>query len=116
MKFYSFHIGDYRKHTGHLTPPEHYIYRFLIDEYYQDEKPLTLDTIRLTRKLCLKKEDIPEVLCILKEFFIETDEGWRHQRIDGELDTYELLKANRPCRFPSPGTIEYSRTQCRADR
>ena len=39
MHYYQFNIAYYRKDTYPLTPVQPMIYRWLIDEYYLNEKP-----------------------------------------------------------------------------
>lgn len=98
MHYYQFNIADYRKDTQHLTPIEHYIYRELIDWYYLDESPIPKKTELVIRRLRLVSENNQELQNVLEEFFIETDDGWFHTRIDDEISKYqakvETAKAN----------------------
>lgn len=90
MHYYQFNIADYRKDTGHLTPTEHYIYRFLIDWYYLDEQPIPRKTQLVMRRLRLVSENNKDLENILDEFFVETENGWIHKRIDDEISKYKL--------------------------
>lgn len=90
MHFYSFNIKDYRKDTAHLTPMEHYIYRFLMDWYYMDEEPITLDEKTIMRRLSLRGEEHQELLSnVLEDFFTEEEDGYHHKRIDKEIAGYQ---------------------------
>ncbi|MBF0214200.1 MAG: YdaU family protein [Magnetococcales bacterium] len=82
MNYYSFHLGDYLSHTGHLTDAEDLAYRRMLDVYYQHEKPFT-DTDRLARRVRMPKE---VVTTILDEFFHEEDDGWHNHRADREIE------------------------------
>ncbi|MGI9143603.1 MAG: YdaU family protein [Fluviibacter sp.] len=85
MHYYSFNVADYRKDTTHLTPIEHYIYRTLIDWYYLDEIPIPLDTQLVLRKLGLSKQYEDNLINIVNEFFILTDFGYKHTRIESDI-------------------------------
>ena len=85
MHYYQFNIGDYRKDTIHLTHEEHYIYRALIDIYYESEQPLSLDKRRLLRLLSCSYDQIDMLDNVLTDFFIETENGYKHPRIESEL-------------------------------
>lgn len=90
MHYYSFNIADYKKDTEHLSPIEHYIYRSLIDRYYLDEKPIPLKIQSVMRRLSLVGDEHKQLLTnVLEDFFYETDDGYRHKRIDAELTKYQ---------------------------
>ena len=69
MHFYSFNIGDYMSHTVHLSLMEDLAYRRCLDIYYLHEKPLPEDATEVAR-LIRMPEHKPEVVQVLKEFFI----------------------------------------------
>lgn len=90
MHYYSFNIADYKKDTEHLNPIEHYIYRSLIDRYYLDEKPIPLKTQSVMRRLSLVGDDHKQLLTnVLDDFFYKCDDGYRHKRIDAEIEKYQ---------------------------
>ena len=84
MNYYPFHIGDYSTHTGHLDPMEDIAYRRMLDAYYLAEGPLPLDVERVCR-LIRMRDHAALVRDVLNEFFIQTDEGWRHARCEAEI-------------------------------
>lgn len=87
MNFYPHHIGDYAQDTRHLTMLEHGAYRLLLDLYYSREAPLPLDVSTVQRLACARaREEKQAVEAVLREFFIETAEGWRHNRCDLEIE------------------------------
>jgi uncharacterized protein YdaU (DUF1376 family) len=86
MYYYSHHIGDYRKDTGHLTLLEHGIYRQLLDTYYLEEHPLTSDINKLMRSHSIRNADEQQSLQnVLNDFFELTDKGYVHARCEKEL-------------------------------
>lgn len=89
MHYYSFNVADYRKDASYLKPVEHYIYRWLIDEYYLQEKPIENDTARLMRKMVLPCENESDLEFVLNEFFVLKNKHWHHMRIDSEIGKYQ---------------------------
>jgi uncharacterized protein YdaU (DUF1376 family) len=88
MNFYSFHVGDYKRRTAHLTPIEDIVYRRLLDQYYMDEKCLIDDPENLAR-LIVMRDHIDVVCAILKEFFVLTENGWWNKTCDEEIAKYK---------------------------
>ena len=90
MHFYNFNIGDYRRRTNHLTPLEHGVYRMLLDTYYLEEKPLTLELNRLMRSHSIRSAEEKDALTnVLMDFFIETPEGYINKACDEVIAKYE---------------------------
>ena len=91
MHYYQFNIGDYRKDTIHLSRIEHSIYRDLIDWYYLEETPIPKETQVVIRRLRLGCEsDILMLSNVLNDFFVLTDDGYRHGRIDEDIAEYHI--------------------------
>ena len=86
MYYYSFHIGDYRAATAHLTNEEDLAYRRLIDMYYDSEACIPLDTDWVSRRIRVAIEIVETVL---KDMFERTENGWRLQRCEDEIATYQ---------------------------
>lgn len=86
MYYYSFHIGDYRAATAHLTNEEDLAYRRLIDMYYDSESCIPLDTHWVSRRI---RVAIEVVETVLKDMFEHTENGWRLQRCEDEIATYQ---------------------------
>ena len=95
MHYYNFNIGDYMKHTLHLTPEEDLAYRRLLDMYYDTESPIPNNIPLVSRRLRMGSEVVESVL---KEFFEFTQDGYKNYRADGEISDYhkflEKQKAN----------------------
>lgn len=85
MNYYPFHLGDYAAHTAHLEPMEDLAYRRMLDAYYLREAPLPADIAEVARIVRLRKH-VAEVEVVLREFFTLSEDGWRHQRCDEEID------------------------------
>jgi uncharacterized protein YdaU (DUF1376 family) len=104
VNYYPFHIGDYAAHTGHLEPMEDLAYRRLLDTYYLAEGPLPADPAECARKVRMR-EYVDTVASVLREFFVPTDDGWRHIRCDEEIgrkqDKTEKAKASAERRWNS---------------
>jgi uncharacterized protein YdaU (DUF1376 family) len=95
LHYYQFNIGDYIKHTLHLTPDEDLAYRRLLDIYYDTEQPLQKDFAVVARRIRMPV-DVTER--VVREFFDDSEDGWRNFRADQEIAKYhefiEKQKAN----------------------
>ena len=93
--YYQFNIGDYLKHTAHLSPLEDIAYRRLLDVYYDTESPIPTDIPLVSRRLRIDPETVK---LVLDEFFQLTEQGYRNKRADVEIVAYhaflEKQKAN----------------------
>lgn len=85
MNYYPFHLGDYAAHTAHLDPIEDIAYRRLLDRYYLTERALPLDVAECARQVRMR-EYVEVVGRMLAEFFVETPDGWRHDRCEAEIE------------------------------
>lgn len=89
MHYYSHNIGDYRRDTSHLSLLEHGVYRQMMDTYYLTEKPLPLDHANLMRTHCARTADeVRAVEHVLKDFFVQTEDGYIHKRCDIEIEAF----------------------------
>ncbi|NBV70847.1 MAG: DUF1376 domain-containing protein [Burkholderiaceae bacterium] len=85
MHFYQFHIGDYKSHTHHLSMFEDLAFRRLLDHYYLHEAPIKQRDI--ARQIGMRDNE-QEVLAVLNEFFISTEDGFINPRADTEIAKY----------------------------
>ncbi len=102
MNYYEHHLGDYLRDTAHLSMVEDGAYRRLLDTYYVKEQPLPLelrDVYRLVRASTKPERDA--VAIVLREFFQETPEGWRHKRCDTEIAKYQESAPDREAKRES---------------
>jgi uncharacterized protein YdaU (DUF1376 family) len=86
MHYFNFHIGDYKSHTSHLTLIEDLAYRRLLDFYYLHETPIKQRDI--ARQIGMREHE-QDVLTVLNEFFLSTDEGFVSPRADKEIAKFK---------------------------
>lgn len=79
MNYYPFHIGDFRSGTVHMTRVARWIYRDMMDVYYDTEKPLTLDFEALCDQIGVEAEEERAVVQKLLRFkFVQEVDGYHH--------------------------------------
>jgi len=83
MNYYSFHIGDYKSHTNHLSLLEDLAYRRMLDMYYLTESPLP-GIQKIARHICMR-DNIDDIQSVLNEFFILAEDGYIHARCEREI-------------------------------
>ena len=86
MHFYKFHIGDYMSHTRHLSLLEDLAYRRLLDFYFLHEQPIKHRDA--ARQIGMREHE-EDVLTVLNEFFLSTDEGFVNPRANKEIEEYK---------------------------
>lgn len=92
MHYYNFNVGDYIKHTLHLTAMEDLAYRRLLDMYYDTESPIPNNIPLVSRRLRIDQDVVESVL---NEFFELTQDGYRNYRADGEIEDYQKYLAKQ---------------------
>jgi uncharacterized protein YdaU (DUF1376 family) len=85
MHYYQFHIGDYKSHTHHLSQMEDLAFRRLLDHYYLHEQPIKHRDI--ARQIGMREHE-QDVLTVLNEFFVSTENGFINPRADDEIAKY----------------------------
>lgn len=96
MNYFKFHIGDYLKHTAHLSLLEHGIYFRLLMLYYTRSGPLpscNSDVYRLMGTLHWR--DRSSIDRVLNEFFVLLEDGWHNLRADKEIALDQLFIAQQ---------------------
>jgi len=86
MHFYKFHIGDYMSHTRHLSLLEDLAYRRLLDFYFLHEQPIKHRDA--ARQIGMREHE-EDVLTVLNEFFLSTDNGFVNPRANKEIEEYK---------------------------
>lgn len=114
MNYYPHHIGDFRSGTVNMSRIERWIYRDLIDVYYDTEKPLPLDLDAVCYAVGVSAEEERLAVANLLRFkFSKTDEGYCHRRCEIEIAAYhakaETARENgknggRPRKRPESGS------------
>jgi uncharacterized protein YdaU (DUF1376 family) len=99
MNYYPFHIGDFRSGTVNMSRLSRWIYRDMLDVYYDTEEPLPSDFDLLCDQIGVEVEDerrIVERLLRLK--FLKGEDGYRNETCDRVIAEYraraETAKAN----------------------
>lgn len=89
MNYYPFHIGDFRSGTSNMSRPTRWIYRDMLDVYYDKEQPLPLNHEKLFDELGVEVDDERRIVERLLRFkFIKTEEGYRHEICDRVIAEY----------------------------
>ena len=91
MHFYKFHIGDYMSHTRHLSLYEDLAYRRLLDFYFLHEQPIKHRDA--ARHIGMKDHE-EDVLTVLNEFFLSTEDGFVNVRADKEIAEFRKHQAS----------------------
>jgi hypothetical protein len=90
MHFYKFHIGDYMSHTRHLSHFEDLAYRRLLDFYFLHEQPIKHRDA--ARHIGMRDYE-EDVLTVLNEFFLSTEDGFINVRADKEIAEFRKHQA-----------------------
>ena len=89
MHQYPHHIGDFRGGTVNMTRLERWIYRDLIEVYYDKEQPLPLDLVALCRDIGVRTEDEKAVVVSVLDYkFTKTDAGYVHDVCERVIEEY----------------------------
>jgi uncharacterized protein YdaU (DUF1376 family) len=85
------YVGDYLGDTGHLTTAQHGAYLLLMMHYWRKGE-LPDDDRQLSKITKLPLKTWCEYRVTLQDFFYE---GWKHKRIDAELEKMMRVSAKR---------------------
>ena len=89
MNYYEHHIGDFRSGTVNMTRLERWIYRDMLDVYYDKEKPLSTDIDTLCKTLGVRTDEEKVIVRELLAYkFVLTDEGYEHERCEEVISAY----------------------------
>lgn len=91
MKYYAHNVGDWLPATVDLSCTEEGVYRRFMDWYYSNEQPLPLtmrDLNKIARARC--PADREAVQTITSRYFVLSDDGWHHDRIDRDLKVFSM--------------------------
>lgn len=99
MNYYPFHIGDFRSGTVNMSRQSRWIYRDMLDVYYDTEQPLTLDMDALCDEIGAESDEERKIVERLLRFkFEKTEDGYRHEICEKTIAEYrakaEIAKAN----------------------
>jgi len=95
MHYFEYNIKDYRADAFQLTLIQHGAYKQLIDQYYLNEKPLSLNIDDLCYELLIRGDDEKKaIVFVLEKFFDKTEIGYVHKRCDAVIQKYKA-KSNQ---------------------
>lgn len=94
VNYYEHHLGDYAAATAHLSWDEDMAYTRLLRAYYHHEKPLPLEVKELYRLVrASNSAQRKAVDGVLREFFVQHQDGWHQKRCDEEIARYQEKRA-----------------------
>lgn len=94
MNYYEHHLGDYAAATAHLTWDEDLAYTRLLRAYYHHEKPLPIEVKELYRLVRASSSAQKKAVDgVLREFFVQQQDGWHQKRCDEEIARYQEKRA-----------------------
>lgn len=79
-------IGDYLADTMHLSAEQHGVYMLLIMACWRRAGVLPTDEAQLAAIARVTVKRWRELLPIVAPFFLIADDGWRHKRVNEELE------------------------------
>lgn len=99
MNYYPHHIGDFRSGTVFMSRAERWLYRDMIEFYYDREQALPLDIDLLCRAIGVRTPDERDIVAdLLRHNFERTETGFKHNRCEKEIAAYrakgETARAN----------------------
>ena len=89
MHYYRHHIGDFIKDTTNLDDHQLATYMRMLWAYYSEEKPLANAPEDIAFAM---RSDEKTVGLILRHYFKETADGWRHGPCDREIADFHGKK------------------------
>jgi len=94
--WFPFYFSDYTSKTEHLTLAEHGAYLLLMGSYYKTGCKLPANAKQLQR-ICraFDTEEVDAMNSILDQFFEKHEDGYRHVRIEEELDKSNEISKKR---------------------
>lgn len=85
MHYYQHHIGDFMRDTANLNDHQLATYLRMLWAYYDTEAPIKGEFEDVAFAM---RSDEKTVRLLLRHYFKETPEGWRHTRCDKEVAEY----------------------------
>jgi uncharacterized protein YdaU (DUF1376 family) len=94
VHYYKFNISDFRAGTHAMSELARWVYRDMLDIYYDTEKPLPLDPESLFDAMGAETEDRKAVIeRILRAKFTKTENGYVHAICDAVIADYHANAA-----------------------
>ncbi|MBB5411885.1 hypothetical protein HDG34_005851 [Paraburkholderia sp. HC6.4b] len=90
MNYYPHHIGDFRSGTVNMSRVERWIYRDLLDVYYDTEQPIALDLDTACYSIGASTDEERRIVANLLKFkFRQTERGYVHERCESEIAKWQ---------------------------
>ena len=94
--FLPFYTGDYLRDTRHLSMMEHGAYLMFLTYCWDQRGPIPLDERKQIGIVNARsKEEIEAMRAVLREFFVEMDDGWYNRRMQREIERAQALSSKR---------------------
>jgi uncharacterized protein YdaU (DUF1376 family) len=89
VNYYRRYVGDYLRDTARLSMLEHGAYNLLLDYYYAERQPLSLELEEIYRATrALRPEERRAVDKVLLRYFDKRKDGYHNLRADQELEKF----------------------------
>jgi uncharacterized protein YdaU (DUF1376 family) len=89
VNYYQHHIGDFNAGTVRMSQLERWIYRDLIEVYYDTEQPLPVDLNAVCKKIGARGDEQRAIVQeLLSDKFTLQDDGYHNERCDTEIAAY----------------------------
>lgn len=89
MNYYPHHIGDFRSGTFNMTKLERWIYRDMLDVYYDREEPFPDNFDKIFDMIGARRVEEREIVAaLLLSKFEHTERGYVHERCEREIAAY----------------------------
>jgi uncharacterized protein YdaU (DUF1376 family) len=95
VNYYRRYVGDYLRDTSRLSMLEHGAYGLLLDYYYAEERPISLDMDEVCR-MCRAITAIERAAIdkVLRLYFSRRVDGWHQKRVDLEIAAATSAREN----------------------
>ncbi len=91
MNYYPHHIGDFRSGTFNMTRLQRWIYRDMLDVYYDKEAPFPPELAKVCAMIGARTDEEREIVAeLLLVKFTLSDAGYSHERCDTEIAAYRV--------------------------
>jgi uncharacterized protein YdaU (DUF1376 family) len=89
VNYYQHHIGDFNAGTVRLSQLERWIYRDMIEVYYDTDQPLPADAAAVCKKIGARGDEQRAIVReLLDDKFVLRDDGYHNERCDMEIEAY----------------------------
>ena len=107
MYYYQHHIGDFIKDTSHLNDHQLATYLRMLWSYYTEEKPFKSEYENIAFAM---RSDEKTIRLLLQHFFVETPDGWSHNRCEREIQDFhkksQLARDSANARWKNKKTMQ----------